>query len=520
MPMISLTARVAICISMQAVFASQALAVVLPARTRCTIAKLKAASSALQCALRESSKQIAGGAGDVARCAEKLSMKFASAESRGDCPTTGDAALASSRAEAAANGVMVLMGGTIASSDDELGCLRKKAKLVATYARCQTAALTTRLANTYLGERRDFDICRDLHASGSTSIETDYACAVAGEAESVQESSSPGFAFLPGAELGGSLDDAPLAGAYLVGAVITGATIGDARFRGADLSMALLTNITDTGPRAADLRDVDLSGATLENARLENSLLGGANLATTTLNGLRANGLPECPASLPPSWVCRWGVILGPKAQLSALDFSGLDLTGLDLSYASLAYTDLRNAVLRDADLSHASLERSQVAGADMTGADLSNTHLYRIYGSGIGECPALLTDTWRCLNRNLVGSGAILADCDLAGQDLSQMSLSDAYFARCDLSGADLSGTYFGLNSFADTDLTGANLSDAYLYEPRFYNCDLTGASFAGASFYRSQWSNVTCPDGASSVSDHTCCGHHVGDPPDNCSY
>jgi uncharacterized protein YjbI with pentapeptide repeats len=519
--MTSLTARVAMCIAMQAVLASEALAVVLPAPTRCTIAKLKAASSAFQCALRESSKQIAGGAGDVARCAEKLSMKFTSAESRGDCPTTGDAILASSRAEAAANDVTIALGGTIASSDDELRCLRKKAKLAATYARCQAAALATRLANTYLGERRDFDICRSLHASSSTSIETDYACPVTGEAEHVQESSSPGFAFLPGSEWRGSLDDAPLAGAYLAGARITSASIGRARFRGADLSMSLLTNITDTGPSAADLRDVDLSGATLDDAWLDDSLLGGANLATTTINNLRARGLPECPASLPPSWVCMWGIILGPRAQLGGLDFSGLDLTGLDLSYATLSYTDLSNAILHDVDLSHASLEGSEVAGADMTGADLSNAHLYRVHGTGVGECPALLNDTWRCLNRNLVGSGAVLDDCNLAGEDLSQMYLSDVYFRRCDLTGADLSGTDFILTSFAESDLAGANLSAAYFYEPRFSSCDLTGASFAGAAFNRAVWSNVTCPDGANTnVSGYTCCGHHVGAAPDSCSY
>lgn len=84
-------------------------------------------------------------------------------------------------------------------------------------------------------------------------------------------------------------------------------------------------------------------------------------------------------------------------------------------------------------------------------------------------------------------GQRLMLAECQLAGLDLSLMDFTDAYLVRCNLDRANLRGTIFrGAiltgSVFDEADLTGANFERADMRGAVFHGTDLTRSSLAAA--------------------------------------
>jgi uncharacterized protein YjbI with pentapeptide repeats len=460
-----------------------------PPQTLCSLAKAKGAATAFACQLRQQTRTLLDGSGDQASCDERLAKRFATAESRGGCATTGDAALASSRSSLAAADVLGALQAAMVSNDDQEQCLEKKVKLAARYATCQTAALASMLRKNNPEYRNGFGPCRDEHVSRSEALDATTDCASTSETALVQELSARGYGFFPATvwtqreglfnEL--NLSNAPLAHAYLVGATFEHVGVEGADFRGADFTGATLkdfdTQIADPG--VTDFRGAVFDGATLAGVRLSADLLEGVQFATATFTGVTAAGLPVCPASLPPSWICIAGYLLGPTVYMRGGDLSGLDLTGLDLSGSWLEYVQLSGAILQGADLSDSHFEYVNLDGTDLGGADLSGSTMYWLSGSSLVECPAVLPADWACVKNNLLGEYVELRQCDLAGADLAGLDM----------------------------------------HNMRFEDCDLSGANVAGASLFHAVFVDTTCPDlTLSTANGFTCCGHHVGSPPLNC--
>ncbi len=157
----------------------------------------------------------------------------------------------------------------------------------------------------------------------------------------------------------------------------------------------------------------------------------------------------------------------GSAACVSSGDCSGQDLSGADLRRQDLAAVNFAGANLGDADL----------AGANLTGAVLN-------YVRGPGA--------W------------------LVRADLSEVHAADAYFDGANLHRATMINTDFYQSDFTGAVLTRAEMttadasfahfSDANLRGARLDQVDLWRADLTGADMRLVKWSDVTCPDGASS--------------------
>lgn len=479
-------------------------AAVAPPETLCSISKLKTAATAFACSLRQRTRLATGGSADVGSCAEKLAARFASAESRGSCPTTGDAALAATRADDAAMAVLGVLGADLASGNDQLRCLKKKSKLAARYARCQSAALTSRLDHSYANLRNDFELCRLDLEEQSAELDATGGCATTGEAGDVEEQSGAGYGFLPGTVWDHPrLSGAPLAHAYLVGASFSSCALEGADLRGADLRQVLWDDVYarsgldfgTTDLRGADFGDAEIRGSYMDGARLD-----GATFTNASFYGLRGKEVLGCPASLPAGWSCIGNHLMGPLANLSDCDLSGLDLSGVDLSGARLDLTRLSQANLAGATFGSASIYASWFDGANLSGVDFSAASFDRVFAVPVASCPTALPPSWSCVSGILVGRTMRCHEGDLSGLDLEGLELTSSHFTRCDLSNADLDGAILSFSEFIDSDMTGASL--------------------AGARLLLTSWAATTCADGTFSYDNgYTCCGHHVGDPPLSCS-
>lgn len=480
------------------------------AATACSISKAKAASSAFGCYLKQHVRSASGRSADPAACTERLTRRFTSVESRGSCPTAGDAAFAASRAEAAATQVMDAIGVAMVTSDEELLCLGKKAKLAARYATCQSTALLKRLTDSQRTDY-DFSLCRIDHAAASVELDAALPCPAAGESALVQEHSGLGYGFLPATVWNSqAMSGAPLPHAYLAGAEFGPMELEAADFRGADLTNSTFENATVGRNAGPDFSGANFAGATLTDTYFDLAVLDGAEFATATLDGFRAIDVASCPASLPPDWGCYGNHVVGPTSFLWFVSMAGTDLTGANLSHVSMYQTYLNSTVLRDVDLSHAFVWYSYFSGADMLGADLSMATFYNdVGGSNLVECPASLPAEWNCINRNLLGPNALVfAPCTLAGTDLSGLNLSSSYFHGCDLSGANLASANASYTSFHGCDFTGANFGSANISQSTMSQSDLTGADFTNANASLISWSNGTiCPDGV----EGNCCYHYL---------
>lgn len=284
------------------------------------------------------------------------------------------------------------------------------------------------------------------------------------------ENSDLGLANLAGTNLSdadlGLRDSYPLGvsmyGANLTGANLTGAhgspVLIDANLSGANLTNAVFDRawLLRTNLSGAILANLDLDGAELAQVDL-----GGLDMSGTLLAGVSATDLLGCPASLPPQWNCKAETLLGPGAALRGIRLDGRDLSGVDLSGA-----ELTGAHLSGANLASANLSGTYLYSADLSNADLSDSVLVHTYFSS----------------------------ANLSGANLQNSNMSEAYLFMADLSNADLSGADLNHASLRHANLGGANLS-------------------AIAS-----WVMTVCADGTMSPGG-SCCGHHEGAAPANCS-
>ena len=82
------------------------------------------------------------------------------------------------------------------------------------------------------------------------------------------------------------------------------------------------------------------------------------------------------PVALPAGWALVNGCLVGPHAELDAVNLAGANLTGIDLSLASMISANLANAVLINDNLANANLAEADLASADLTNANMTNVAL------------------------------------------------------------------------------------------------------------------------------------------------
>ena len=95
---------------------------------------------------------------------------------------------------------------------------------------------------------------------------------------------------------------------------------------------------------------------------------------------------------------------------------------------------------------------------------------------------------------------GAVLKDCDYAGENLSGAALNAANLSKASLADADLGGANLAGANLAGACLTGADLSGASLRGTSLSGADLTGADLRGANL---RGSNVNAAQLATATVD-----------------
>jgi len=194
------------------------------------------------------------------------------------------------------------------------------------------------------------------------------------------------------------------------------------------------------------------------------------------------------------------GVVYAVGADLSGRNFDGLNLQNAvfdkaDLSNTSFKNTNIDGARFAFADLNNSNLlDRNDLSNINLAGTDLSNVSL-----KGKNLSGSMLTGV------DLSGkdlTGTILAGVDLSGKDLTGTILTDANLEHAvltneihycvghpictapdlGLSGKDLSGAILTDLNLSGTDLTGTILRGADLSNANISGVDLSGKDLTGA--------------------------------------
>jgi len=234
-------------------------------------------------------------------------------------------------------------------------------------------------------------------------------------------------------------------------------------FSGTNLHHASLDQANLTG---ASLANVDLTLTHFTNVNLTNANITNTNLTGVDLSGVVSSGLIGTPIGLDSQWQLYQGYLIGPKANLSSVNFSNKDLRDAHLKGVFLIGANLSGANLTGVDLSDTNLTGALLISSNLSGTNLTNANLTNIYANGIQGTPTGLANSWRLLNGYLIGPHANLNNADLAGLDLSGMDLTGASFLIADLTGANLSG---------------ANLTDAVVIDANFTDANLTNVISSG---------------------------------------
>jgi uncharacterized protein YjbI with pentapeptide repeats/energy-coupling factor transporter ATP-binding protein EcfA2 len=238
-------------------------------------------------------------------------------------------------------------------------------------------------------------------------------------------------------ELGVSLANIDLKGAYLKGSNLSRANLSRADLNRADLSYADLSGayLSDADLSYANLSRAYLNGAQLSGAQLSGADLSYANLSRAYLNGANLNGANLNGANL-------------SDANLSDAKLSGANLRDADLrdaylsdanlSDAKLSGANLRNAYLSDANLRNADLSDADLRNANFSDANLSGVKLERaVYGEYTTFPNNFDPATQQML---LIAPGVNLSGIDLSYLDLSYTDLKDVNLSNADLSYTNLS--------------------------------------------------------------------------------
>ena len=305
-------------------------------------------------------------------------------------------------------------------------------------------------------------------------------------------------------------------------------------FRAADLKHASLrgSDLTGDDLAFADLVGADLRGASLIRANLSHANLAQASINDADFRGARFQSLHadrlSGRASLPFSWSERYGLLLGPTADLRGEDLESLPLDGLDLAAADLSRAklrgssvtktdlvganlsdveadavdasetdlaradlkasswraaDLADATLSGADLRSADFAHAVLLGANVSGSRLAEANLANVSTGGLQGVAASLPAGWAQVHGYLVGSQAELGDSQLQGRNLAGADLVAATLPNADLQGADLRSNTLASSDLLDTNLVGSSLSaqslkNAAIQGSRFADANITGTS------------------------------------------
>jgi uncharacterized protein YjbI with pentapeptide repeats len=307
----------------------------------------------------------------------------------------------------------------------------------------------------------------------------------------------------------------------------SGANLRKVSLRNSNLSGA---NLSHTDLVGADLRRANLTRARLAGANISGARVSRANFHGASLRGIRSGHL-RGNAELPKTWVQRYGLLFGPRANLSGTNLDSLPLDHLDLAGANLnratlrgasligsdltraqlaaaiapganaATADLaganlkggswRNATMADANLTQADLESADLTGAVFTGAqvtdaDFAGATLSSLGTGGLVGQTSSLPAGWLDANGYLVGPQADLGDAQLTGQNLANADLAESV-----LPNANLKSSHLGSAALSHSDLLDTNMVDSTLSAQALSGASITGAQMAGAS--------ISGPDGTS---------------------
>jgi uncharacterized protein YjbI with pentapeptide repeats len=287
-------------------------------------------------------------------------------------------------------------------------------------------------------------------------------------------------------------------------------SIGDADVRGADLS-------------GADLSFVDLARWTLDsNTKLAGAKLRGAQMPSTSSSvewdpdaareadwhGALVFGSNGIPDGIDPT---EYGIVLRsvpaerqryPDYHLRGADLRGFNLTKFDLSTLDLSNADLRGALLEETNFTDANLSGANLTGA-CYGQDTTWPQGFDPVAAKVVHCGLY----HRVLEGNFMKRELPPPEMpvpDLAGENLSEVTLwkawlrgsnmdravlvhtrlKEAYLMEASLRGADLSGAILLGAALDGADLSGASLRGADLRKARLWNANLTGADLTGAVY------------------------------------
>ena len=303
-----------------------------------------------------------------------------------------------------------------------------------------------------------------------------------------------------------------------------GANLKGRSLRGADLAGDNLSHADLVG---ADLRSANFRHAQLSYADLAGAAIDRTNFAMADLRSVRTGHL-NGKASLPRFWIGRYGLLLGPTANLAGEDLDSLPLDRLDLNHADLHRATLRGASLTDANLSGANLSdvvavAASAAGANLAGANLEHsswqsarlaqttlagadlqfgvfTHSVmvganvagaRFTGANLADLStgslqgraAALPVGWVQASGYFVGSQAELGYAQLAGQRLAGASLANTTLPNANLQNADLRFNTLSSSDLLDTNLKGSTLSAQSLAGAAVTGSQLESANLSGPS-------------------------------------
>ena len=279
----------------------------------------------------------------------------------------------------------------------------------------------------------------------------------------------------------GELIDQDLHGMNLTNAKMQGVNLTGANLTDTDLSGADLTGITSSGiigrpshlPTGWILVNGYLVGPQANFSGDAQDIFSDANLAGADLSGIQIwQSRYGTPATLPAKFRISGDRLIGPRSDLSSLDFTdedfgSTDLTGSFFDNTNLAGADLSLATLDGVSGSITGTPKAMPAGwkvsngvligpkanlrfvtlaGNLSGADLRGVDLTAVFSSGITVAPAHLPAGWKVVKGFLVGpganlSGADLSNADLTGVNLTGANLNETKLTRAKLAGAKLSG-------------------------------------------------------------------------------
>jgi uncharacterized protein YjbI with pentapeptide repeats len=225
----------------------------------------------------------------------------------------------------------------------------------------------------------------------------------------------------------------PLRGADLRGGKLAGVRLWNGKlnridFREADLTGAMLKDLSGSRLDGANLTGASLFG--VSKCSFDGACLQGASLSSK-ITGCSFTGADLAGAHSGGSYLDQW----------RGCDCTGAEMQGFHGNNSTFADVAFRNADLNKAGLADASFSGCDCRAADLRGADLSNASL-----AGVNLAEARLGQ-------------ALLVGAKLVKADLRKADLRGANLTNADLRGAKVDGA-----NFEGAVLTGAQLADVNL--------------------------------------------------------